>query len=588
MWIETSHAFIAVYRQRIANLEKVINARAEKAAASSSPKARKQDTGPVELRKLIQRFRQFLADEERFWIGFVLRFARSFALSEAKPTFAALNLNRFTDDPNRRNVFPDEGKPTPPPTEKERERKVMTLVKGLICLGDLARYREQYNESGGRPKAGHEDVLPRWATKATRKPGDWTPRPRNYNRALAFYTQARLLFPDAGNASHQLAIVSSYQSDPFASVLHYYRSLCVRLPFHMALDNLDKTLARNMDSGIKQQAIPPNDTEQPRLVVDRFKKDVVLLHALWRTEEECAYLVAPYDITHLTFPSRIQQRYLSSHSDYVLERFSTLLAERLLPIGLIVKIYVSALGALWTLRMFRRGSKATKESTPDNKEAKERPEPNQMEAVVLTHVIRLHLALVRIAHPQLEEEAVKAPIGPAAERITAILRRSLQTLRVASKWLRANLEYLSRASSITRTTPDLTAALAQFWPAYAEMLTLLARVFPTDQLQGINVKLEEEIELSGFSPMKGSLDTNSTGPAGQVHPNDEYLLRISDILIDAVLIADADVGTARHCLQPQLTAPLGNTVESDGWSVHGRSQTRRDQYPHNTRSYQRR
>jgi protein SMG7 len=259
----------------------------------------------------------------------------------------------------------------------------------------------------------------------------------------------------------------------------------------------------------------------------------------WSTLTSCSC-----DIIRLTLPSRLQQRYLSSHSDYVLERFSKLLAERLLPIGLIVKIYVAALGALWTLRMFRRGSKATKESTSDNKEAKERSEPNQMEAVVLTHVIRLHLALVRIAHPQLEEEAVKAPTGPAAERITAILRRSLQNLRVASKWLRANLEYLSRASSPTRTTPDLTAALAQFWPAYAEMLTLLARVFPADQLQGINVKLEEEIELSGFSPMKGSLYTDSTGPAGQVHPNDEYLLRISDILTDAALIADADVGTA--------------------------------------------
>jgi hypothetical protein len=61
----------------------------------------------------------------------------------------------------------------------------------------------------------------------------------------------------------------------------------------MALDNLDKTLARNMDSGIKQQSTPPNDTEQPRLVVDRFKKDVVLLHALWRTEKEYADFVSP-------------------------------------------------------------------------------------------------------------------------------------------------------------------------------------------------------------------------------------------------------------------------------------------------------
>ena len=66
----------------------------------------------MELRKLVQRFCQFLADEEQFWIGCALRFARSFVLNEAKPTIAALNFNRFADDPNRRNVFPGEGEPT--------------------------------------------------------------------------------------------------------------------------------------------------------------------------------------------------------------------------------------------------------------------------------------------------------------------------------------------------------------------------------------------------------------------------------------------------------------------------------------------
>jgi hypothetical protein len=144
------------------------------------------------------------------------------------------------------------------------------VVKALISLGDLARYKEQYNERQGRPKAGTEEVLPRWATKANRRAGETVPRPRNYARASACYTQARLLFPEGGQAFHQLAILSSYQSDTFAGILYYYRSLCVRIEGGVA-----KIIGADMVS---------EGDEAPKAIVDHFKKDVVILHAIWRTE----------------------------------------------------------------------------------------------------------------------------------------------------------------------------------------------------------------------------------------------------------------------------------------------------------------
>lgn len=292
MWMETSHACIAVYRSRIATLDKAISSRSQPAQTRPS--------GPspiVEHRKLIQRFRQFLAEEEKFWTAFILRFARAFALEEAQPNLDALQLNRQANgQPNgnirldedttagRSTTFPPESKPlAPPPTQ--REKKISMLVKAIISLGDLARYKEQYNESQGRPKAGAEDVPPRWATKGSRKPGENVPRPRNYSRAHACYTQARLLLPEVGQASHQLAILASYQLDNFGAILHYYRSICVKHPFVMAQDNLNKTLAKAYESRMSEPGGVVKDDDQPRAVVDRFKKDVVTLHCLWRAEK---------------------------------------------------------------------------------------------------------------------------------------------------------------------------------------------------------------------------------------------------------------------------------------------------------------
>lgn len=540
MWMETSHACIAAYRTRIAALDKAITSRAASKGSGANPtngsnpgKSKKHDSGPVEHRKVVQRFRQFLAEEEKFWIAFILRFTRSFALDEARPHLEVLQLTRNADDPSlRKSTFPEEGHPIPPPPN-QREKKILMLVKALISLGDLARYREQYNERHGRPKAGSEDVLPRWATKATRKLGENPPRPRNYSRALACYTQARLLFPDAGHASHQLAILYSYQTDTFGSILNYYRSLCVRIPFVMASENLQKTLTKTFETYRSEPHEPVKDDEPPRAIVDHFKRDVVILHSMWKSNQvTCVPFLIPF-LTVLIFNSGEE---LHSHTQHTLDRFNKLLAERLLPIGLIVKIYIAALGALWTSRILR----SKQQKSTDSKDSSKTSESHR-EGEILTHVMDLHLGLVKLAVAQLKPDTI-ADEETAAEKITAVLRRILQSLRVGSRWVSANLDYLYRSANPSKAAPGLTRTLGDFWSSYAIFSTLLATTFPLKDLQVPNVTLEEDVELADFTPLKGSLKTSGDAiPSNQVHPNDEYLLRIRDILGDANAFVESEV-----------------------------------------------
>lgn len=302
--MQTSYQFISHYKQSLATLERTLQS-----APRHQP--RQGGHGPVEYRKLMQRFRQFLSDEEKFWTQFVVRYKRSFALHEAHPVLVALNILTPLDDANLpslpdsggkngashqnhgRNHFffpPEESTPAPDPAE--HESRLAILSKAIVCLGDIARYRELYNEAGGRPKAGHEDgaVPAKRSGRGSRGgiPGfDSIPRARNYDKAIQCYEQARLLVPYEGNSSHQLAILAFYQGDMFNSLFHYYRALCVRQPYDTASENIKKILNKALDQQTKKikdshTTSPESGEVPPRLRVENLKENVVLLHALWR------------------------------------------------------------------------------------------------------------------------------------------------------------------------------------------------------------------------------------------------------------------------------------------------------------------
>lgn len=301
----TSYYIIAAYKQRIAAADAVVHqsvndsyvpGRGHQPINSHHGKP----SGVVEHRKLVHRFRQFLAEEEKFWTSLIVRIVRVFGLEDAQPSLAALGITIV--DPagpesspsrnDRRNIFPNEAA-TGAPSQGQKEQKLIMLSKALVCLGDIARYREHYNEGGGRPRAGkdfHDD------SKATGGRGrggrrgaiEQPPRPRNYSKAQECYERARLLVPDVGNACHQLAILANYQQDPFASVLQYYRAMCVKHPYETAAANLDSTLSRSLEGYrialAKLEAGSSELSQSPKLKVERFKKSIVALHGLWRLE----------------------------------------------------------------------------------------------------------------------------------------------------------------------------------------------------------------------------------------------------------------------------------------------------------------
>ncbi|KAK0194471.1 hypothetical protein F5146DRAFT_1185063 [Armillaria mellea] len=545
LWMQTSYAIISVYKQRIAALDRILQ---------TQPQQHHQHGhGPVEYRKLVQRFRQFLAEEEKFWAQVVTRYQRSFALDEARPALLALEIIPATGSvdndatpPNGRNHFRfpqgDPAESVVPTTPEQRESRLSILSKALVCLGDIARYREQYNEGGGRGKIGHDEFPRRGRNRRGGASGaESLPRPRNYARAKHCYEQARLLVPHDGNPSHQLAILASYQKDSFESLAHYYRALCVRQPYDTAAENMGTVLTKALEqwkvrSKKEKDTGPPVDPSQvPKIVVvTALKEKVVILHALWR--------LGLQKMDSLT----------RKQSKEIYTEVAELVAGRHLPEEFIRKLFVTAYGALWKHRMFRDSpaSVATRR-TADS------PLPSTLssaaiEVRILCHVLLLHRALLEVG---IEELKVPLPDDveqtDLAQRITANFRRTLPALRMASKWLRGNYTYVIEKG---RELRDDSSEIAEFWSIFAKFTGALSRTFPVDRLPALTSGLEEDIELQGFLPLKMVAVKHHTEVEEQAHPNVEQLMRISDLLMDAQFLADEEANVLH--LKTSIPAPV--------------------------------
>lgn len=298
--MQTSYSLISSYKSRISSLDRQIQ-KAPPPPNNNTPPH--QQTGPVAYRKLLHRFQKYLAEEERFWSQLIIRLQRLYALEEAQPALVSLGILSTAQDGNpiepeesrEAHQFPPEQglSDSTPLTAAQRQVRLSILSKALTCLGDISRYKEQYNESGGRSRVGHDD-MPAPAKRGRRRgPGggghsaDNTPRPRNYTRAKKCYQQSRLLVPTEGNPSHQLAILATYEKDWFASIAHCYRALCVAQPYETASNNLSVVMNKVHDlwkrkGGGESRAVT---SEGPaKLRIDEMTEKFVVLHAIWRED----------------------------------------------------------------------------------------------------------------------------------------------------------------------------------------------------------------------------------------------------------------------------------------------------------------
>jgi len=130
------------------------------------------------------------------------------------------------------------------------------------------------------------------------------------------------------------------------------------------------------------------------------------------------------------------------HQRAAYEEFLGLVSDRCLPIDMISQAIVLSQGALWKHRMFR--DPPSQKQNPDTAAP-----PEHISAIIewriLAHLFDLHQALLEVGIHELGVlPAVDAPKNDLAQRITAIFRRTLPALRIASKWLKANVKYLTR------------------------------------------------------------------------------------------------------------------------------------------------
>lgn len=230
-----------------------------------------------------------------------------------------------------------------------------------------------------------------------------------------------------------------------------------------------------------------------------------------------------------------------------------------------------AIGSHWQTRF----DHPTVSETDPNEAAKVSERRRAIEEIALSFLLAIFTVLVSVSASEVEDSlAAQAALQDdsalatddepradeerdgtlaLAQRITAVVRRILPSLRILSRWLKSHLEYIARASS--SSNPELRATITTFWTEYKRLMLGLARLFPLIQLPGLDEPLEEDLDMRGFLPLRRGHAVSGSGnpeefngesPGRQeVHPNEEQLMRISDLLVDVKLLMQTEVSLTR-------------------------------------------
>lgn len=353
-----------------------------------------------------------------------------------------------------------------------------------------------------------------------------------------------------------MAVIATYARDMFTSVYHYYRALACQQPFLTARQNLDKMLRKCLDEWRQTRPSDPSGDQgfpelDPANPLHSLRSEEVILQAILITGD----------------PTPAFENLVADHAAHL----GRLLADRAVPAEVIVKTIVMAITCHWDIRL----REAPEEDNGDE----------DHEGAALWYLFNVAGVMLDVADQEVkdglgagrlaslnDETVVDEPTSEGEDSltalypyITAVLRRLLPALRIFSKWLKANASLLSENS---------IAQQEEFWTTYASFCRHLEALFPLARLPELSDALEEDFDMRGFSPLKrGMMETrrgtesNEHGTLGHnvsdVHPNEEQLMRISDLLCDGKLIANyavslghlGRVGTGLNRFVPGLCSP---------------------------------
>lgn len=200
---------------------------------------------------------------------------------------------------------------------------------------------------------------------------------------------------------------------------------------------------------------------------------------------------------------------------------------------------------------------------------------SNLEPYLVIHVISLYRVLLKVGAAEIEELAsanasneVDTAAPNLALNISAALRRTLPAMRILSKWMMGQLEYIARvearleAHEKAQTAPSFTtlssdnfrSAFSNFWLAYCAYSNAVLEAFPAEALPNAladGIWLEEDVDMLGFAPLRRGMKEGIGSAFGMpleiarvgrdVHPNEEQLMRVADGQTDAKLIARSPV-----------------------------------------------
>ncbi|WWC85691.1 uncharacterized protein L201_000557 [Kwoniella dendrophila CBS 6074] len=602
LWHQTSYLNISSYRNIISNLEKSLannnhnnnnfNARDNNSSRSgnninNSGGGRENQN---EIRKIITRFKQFLSTEETFYKSLISRIFNFYNLKSLKDLSSFLiqakihlsidNNNNNNDHDEDYDIDEEDRNVNLSNTAngQDQKDKINLIYKALICLGDLERYKEQYHD---QPKSRNNNNNNRRGNSSMITKGG----EEKFYQARHYYEIARGIQPDDGSAFNQLAVISTYLSDPFSTTYYYFRASAIRNAFK-GIDGIIYEYLGKATERWRTRRKEEKDKEDSALEkgdeVKKWKDDMIVLVGI-------LYLKAGFSFIPTLQPN-------------LLEQFSVLLKSRQLSTEVIVKTVVIVIG----LHHHARNTAGIEQDQNLVKRS------HEAEFKSLELLLGIAEVLMRIALEEIED--VKSTLNDESalaidddndslnneneddnmnmmkesklpEYISAVLRRILPSLRILSKWIKLDLDYLSRFSNNDNNPSTI---IKSFWKTYKKLIDNLGYVFPISQLPSLPEPLEEDLDMKGFSPLQRGLTTeggrggissstlsnegnNHSVEGAEVHPNEEQLMRLADIQVDAKLIMQSGVGAVLLGQQPVPLAPTAFEVprerESDMASV---------------------
>ncbi|CED82862.1 Nonsense-mediated mRNA decay protein [Phaffia rhodozyma] len=556
LWIQTTHAFITRYRARISTPSQPSR------SASSNNKKNRRDI-QYEKNRNLNRFATFLREEIKFYKAFIGRIASAYEL-ESTEKF----LEGFSNE--NRSAKSLDGIV---PLKEAKSKGGAMVVRGFIFLGDLERYGEIYavgKDSATKESGGQGKAIKQWL-------GTFEKQSEGFVKAKAMYQIAHLLDPDSGNPFNQLAVVATNQQDISGASYLYLRALAVKGFFPTANENLQRILRRPMDHFWNRlEEVSHRFYHWDSTTLLSFTEDFIVLIGL--------FVVNPNK-----FGASV------TYSTWFIAEYEYLLGRQLLSTEIILRTFVSLASVHWSKRMTRRVPRLEKESPHSTAQSELAILDIILDIIIVTldivvndliecldpvKLARYHNRKERILPEELDarsketlnSKATVDSMDQFSSYLTVILRRSLPTLRVISKWIRSHQSYLSGISqnqSILASTSDeplrqqvsgKPPSCAQdthrsqekiqgTYRAYADLLNVLNITFPSTEIVSIDVSLEEDFEMRGFGPTHklmgfqfhrtGDMERQTLGSRGG-HPNREYLMRVSDLQKDGTYATKGD------------------------------------------------